>query len=980
MFREALKNPPKQYRPAPFWSWNEKLDPVETRKQVREMESVGLGGYFMHARGGLQTEYMSEDWFDNIRAACKEGESLGMLSWGYDENGWPSGFGSGAVNGLGEKYQQKYLRFERADAPVSTEHTIINVYVDGQNYHFYYEVNPFYVDTLDGEVIDAFIASTHRQYKERLETDFQKMSGFFTDEPQVSRNGIPWSFTLEREYQRVYGVPLAPLLPALFMETGEYRAIRYRFWKLVQDLFAENFMGRIWKWCRDNHTLLTGHVCLEELFHSHILSNGACMPTYEYMDIPGMDHLGRVLASIQTEMQLSSVANQLGKKQILSETFALCGWNVSFEDLRWIYESQMVHGINYLCQHLEGYSLRGLRKRDYPASLFRHQPWWKYYRTFNDAVSRIGMLIAEGRVSYDILVLHTIETGWILENNNGQENYDRVDGVANAMIETMRALEQAQFQYHLGDGRIMARHGWVENGLLKIGTQSYNTVIVPPSECYARSTYELLKEFKAQGGRIIFTETQPTYIDGVATDEFEALKADCPVVHHQQIATVLPEDLRKIKLEYEGDPAKTPVLTCFRRFEEEQMTMYYLCNPCETAHELTIHVHGKSAAIFDPFSGDETPVEYTRQADKLQVRQLLQSRGSLILFVYDDERIPALPAEVQTTIDISSRLKGDWSIVSADDNGLTLDTCDVYFDGQKAGENIPISDVQEMACAFGRMVKTELVYHFTVQALDFSTCKLVVETPELFEIRVNDQIVPKNIVGWYHDIVFQAIDIRKYVTVGENTIRLCCDFIQPPAVYENLKKSLEFESEKNKLSYGMELEAIYLKGDFGVYSDAPFEALARRGLRTAGSFHLGRARTIVSDGNLAEQGYPFFAGQMTFRKTVLLSEAEVQNAQLTFDRLCSTVTEVRMNGHDAGKVMWQPYTVSLAPYAVVGENTIEITVTGNLRNMLGPFHLSEGEAHAVSPRSFFHTSPVWVHGTRADWVDSYCFVEYGLFF
>jgi len=26
------------------------------------------------------------------------------------ENGWPSGFGSGAVNELGLKYQQKYLR------------------------------------------------------------------------------------------------------------------------------------------------------------------------------------------------------------------------------------------------------------------------------------------------------------------------------------------------------------------------------------------------------------------------------------------------------------------------------------------------------------------------------------------------------------------------------------------------------------------------------------------------------------------------------------------------------------------------------------------------------------------------------------------------------------------------------------------------------------------------------------------------------
>ena len=103
---------------------------------------------------------------------------------------------------------------------------------------------------------------------------------------------------------------------------------------------------------------------LEEDFYEHILANGSCMPCYEFMDIPGMDHLCRGMPSVQTEMQLTSVCNQLGKKQILSETFALCGWNVSFEDLRLLYEHQMVHGVNLLCQHLEGYSLRGIRKRD----------------------------------------------------------------------------------------------------------------------------------------------------------------------------------------------------------------------------------------------------------------------------------------------------------------------------------------------------------------------------------------------------------------------------------------------------------------------------------------------------------------------------------------------------------------------------------------------------------------------------------------
>ena len=99
--KEFLQNPPKKYRPLPFWSWNAKLETAETLEQVEKMDENGIGGYFMHARGGLKTEYMSDEWFDNVRAAVVDGEKRGMAPWGYDENGWPSGFGSGAVNGLG---------------------------------------------------------------------------------------------------------------------------------------------------------------------------------------------------------------------------------------------------------------------------------------------------------------------------------------------------------------------------------------------------------------------------------------------------------------------------------------------------------------------------------------------------------------------------------------------------------------------------------------------------------------------------------------------------------------------------------------------------------------------------------------------------------------------------------------------------------------------------------------------------------------
>ena len=76
-----FKNVDKKYRPIPFWSWNEKLDTEETKRQIRIMDEAGIGGYFMHARGGLLTEYMGEEWFDNVKASIEEGDKRGMHSW-----------------------------------------------------------------------------------------------------------------------------------------------------------------------------------------------------------------------------------------------------------------------------------------------------------------------------------------------------------------------------------------------------------------------------------------------------------------------------------------------------------------------------------------------------------------------------------------------------------------------------------------------------------------------------------------------------------------------------------------------------------------------------------------------------------------------------------------------------------------------------------------------------------------------------------
>lgn len=70
----------------------------------------------------------------------------------------------------------------------------------GEHY-FYYEVNSYYVDTLDKKVVAEFIEYAYQPYYEKFQN---RIEGFFTDEPQISRNGIPWSFVFEKEYEKRY--------------------------------------------------------------------------------------------------------------------------------------------------------------------------------------------------------------------------------------------------------------------------------------------------------------------------------------------------------------------------------------------------------------------------------------------------------------------------------------------------------------------------------------------------------------------------------------------------------------------------------------------------------------------------------------------------------------------------------------------------------------------------------------------------------
>jgi hypothetical protein len=89
--------PPKEYRGAPFWGWVTAQTEENTVSQIEMFDEMGMGGFHMHTRVGLDIEYMGDLFMNIVKGCVEEARNRGMRAMLYDEDRWPSGFAGGKV-------------------------------------------------------------------------------------------------------------------------------------------------------------------------------------------------------------------------------------------------------------------------------------------------------------------------------------------------------------------------------------------------------------------------------------------------------------------------------------------------------------------------------------------------------------------------------------------------------------------------------------------------------------------------------------------------------------------------------------------------------------------------------------------------------------------------------------------------------------------------------------------------------------------
>ncbi|MCM8817875.1 MAG: hypothetical protein NC915_00075 [Candidatus Omnitrophica bacterium] len=633
---KEIKKPGSKFRGAPFWAWNGKLDPDELRRQIRIMKEMGLGGFFMHSRVGLDTPYLSKEWFECINACADEGEKIGMFAFLYDEDRWPSGAAGGLVT-KNKKYRMRHLVMtvtEDVRKIKYSKNTLAIFIADFEgdlikNYRkikknekvseilnkekillFNLEIareSPWYngytyLDTLNPEAVKKFIEITYDNYKKFSGRYFGKViPGIFTDEPNYGYIyfhynppnekeiyiGISWTEKLPYIFKKRYGYDILNYLPEIYFDRVDNKIskVRYQYFECITSLFVESFAKQIGNWCEKNKLLFTGHILGEDTLSKQVHVVGNCLRFYEYMQSPGMDLLTEHRRIFNTAKQVSSIARQFDRKWRLTETYGCTGWDFSFEGHKALGDWQASLGINLRCQHLSWYTMLGEAKRDYPASIFYQSPWWNSYKFVEDYFARINLIMTNGKEIRDLLVIHPIESMWAIykmpqiEKNQfiQSEEVKKLDEIFAEICDILLA-NHIDFDY--GDEEILSRWAKVEEKegkpILRVNKGEYKTVLVPPLFTMRSSTLKLLKKFREKGGDVIFVKEVSSYLDCEKTDKIKEFSKNCIVVGSFEESIKHLEKIRRISIKNENENEVKQILYLLK--EDDENFYLFLCN------------------------------------------------------------------------------------------------------------------------------------------------------------------------------------------------------------------------------------------------------------------------------------------------------------------------------------------------------------------------------------------------------------------
>ncbi len=504
---EELNSPPVKFWPVYCCIIKGKATKEEFENVLDTMEARGIRGLYLYSITNAfgsdshieEFTYLSDEYMEMLNHFVTAAEERGINLWMYDEAGWPSG----AADGLVVKNHP--------------ELAALAINKDGEKSLIKPLAQP-YPDLMDPRSTEAFIKLTHERYNDYFGSLGKHFPLVFTDEPEIRTHGapdtIPWSEGFEEKFLDAFGYDIMECLPMLFDDypcDEKAKKVRGDYHDLVSRLFVDGYFIPIRDYCRKHGSLATGHVSGEDVaignarwgFH-HILR---CLRA---MDVPGIDMIwrqvfpGPEMPGIQAYAPLcanrffpryaSSAAHQIGARLSMTESYAIYGSGLTHDQMRWLYNFQVVRGLNLLnpmntCVNYGGRHAAGGTLRFCPDI-----PGSSDLSGFNLWAARASYVMSAGKPIADAALYMPLYDIW----PGDQAARD----MAESFEELGSTLERCGCDMDvIDDDAILAAE--LLSGALVVGDATYRTIYLQPKVTLPDEVKAKLDTFKEAGGKVV---------------------------------------------------------------------------------------------------------------------------------------------------------------------------------------------------------------------------------------------------------------------------------------------------------------------------------------------------------------------------------------------------------------------------------------------------------------------------------------------
>ena len=971
---ELFRSPTSEYRATPFWAWNADLDREELSRQIDVFSEMGFGGFHMHVRQGLESEYLGKDFLDAVRFCTERAKEKGMLAWLYDEDRWPSGVAGGKVTAT-KRHRMKYLLMSTSDIADTADSVreaaetgrpyfvaAFSVTVDregrmtdyrrvergadvpGKRYFFLCQKQggelrynyQDYVDTMSKEAIDEFIAITHESFKRAVGDEFGRtVPAIFTDEPQVHWNTMlasgfdegdamcPWTSDFADTYEKKYGRSLIASLPEIFFTTDLEGAkeTRYNYYTHVSERFSEAYMDNIGDWCENNGIALTGHVLGEDTLYEAALDIGDVMRAYRRMQIPGVDLLCDDVV-FNTPIQCRSIVRQYGREAMLSEMYGVTGWDFDFRGHKYQGDWQAALGVNVRVPHLAWQTMKGEGKRDYPASISYQSSWAKEYKYLEDHYARINTVMTRGTPVVNIALIYPVDSYNIKFASIAESRAEREE-MEKRYEDTAKWLLGDAFDFDYLSESLLPELCVEGANPLTVGKMKYDAVIVSDCATLRAHTLRVLEGFKEAGGRLIIMGDAPEYCEGRHSAEAAALSDGIGVIPHSRDALRRAlSDFRRNEI-FEAGGVRADGIICTER-QDTDARWLFLANMYkpELSHlinrrDITLRVKGECKPyLYDTLSGDIRELAYRAEGGVTEIYHTLYDLDTALIKLLPAE--PSFKAPESERTDFTEIYHPYFARYTlSEPNVLVLDMARFSLDGE------PYSEREEEILRIDSAVRQRL--GLTERRVKFVQPWAIDGAPEdhllsiAFTLRSDIGLTGARIALENADKCRVSLD---GVAVKNAPEGYYIDRYVKTVALPSIKRGEHILELTMPFGLRTDLEACYLIGEFGT---------AYRG-REARIVELPERMYF---GSVVNQGLAFYGANIKYEVDVELESDGV--LEIIASHYRGALIGVALDGEDIGRIAFQPFALK-TPHLKRGTHRITYTLYGTRYNTLTALH------------------------------------------